>query len=399
MGVGRAMTPGQISAIDALRGYLDRVGFQQIYKFLAGANQYAVSPSIVNASSVSETARFFDDVLGECPDLGVLQCLMFGRPVELRTLSEAEKPVADALAGAGLLRQEDGLLMAAGHQLISAFGLDLFIDRRIHFGGDVHEVYIGPDSYWMLYYVDTADIRRDRRVLDLCTGTGIAALYLSLFSDHVLATDIGSVPLALIEINRRLNRREAAVEIRNQDLRETLVGPERFDVLTCNPPFVAFPPGLQGTLYAQGPGVDGLDYMRAIIERLPSVLTPGGCAYLVADMVGDKARPHFVEELEAYAAESSLAIDVYIDSVIGAELQVQPLASYLERLNRGRNRAEIAIEFETFQRETLRAERYYMSTLKLRTAAPTPGVRLMRRYVVAPKRTEETWPSLLLQTG
>jgi len=394
------MTPELTATIDALRRYLEEVGFQQIYKFVAGVNQYAVTPSTISGISAADTARFFDQVLPGCADLGLLQCLMFGRPAELTALSETEKPLADALTAAGFLRQDAGLVLPAGHQLISAFGLHLLIDRRIHFGGDsVHEVYIGPDSYWMLYYVDTVGIRREQRAIDLCTGTGIAALYLSLFSDHVVATDIGSVPLALIEVNRRLNGREAQVEIRNQDLRDTLNGSERFDVLTCNPPFVAFPPGLQGTLYAQGTDVDGLGYMRTIIERLPAVLNPGGSAYLVADMVGDKMRPHFIEELEAYAANGSMAIDVYIDSVVNAEMQVQPLAGYLERLNRGRHRDEIAAELETFQRETLRAERYFMSTVKLRTAVARPGVRMLRRYAVAPPRTRETWPSLLLQTG
>ncbi|HYO76037.1 MAG TPA: methyltransferase [Thermoanaerobaculia bacterium] len=392
------MTPELTSAADELRRYLDKVGFSQIFKFIVAANLYGVSPSVISVSTSADTARFFDTVLGDVAGLGVLQCLMTGRPVDRATLSEIERPVADALLAAGLLRDDGATIAAAGHQLISAFGLDLLIDRRIHFGGGVHDIYIGPDSYWMLYYVDAASIRRELRAVDLCTGTGIAALYLSLFSDRVVATDIGSVPLALVELNRRLNGREAQVEIRNQDLRDTLDGSERFDVLTCNPPFVAFPAGLQGSLYAQGTDVDGLGYMRTIIERLPSVMNPGGVAYLVADLVGDKARPYFVDELEAYAGSSGLAIDVYIDNVIPAGVQIEPLSVYLALLNHGRNRAEIAAELERFQRETLRAERYYMSTLRLRTAAPHPGVRVLRRYEPQTEKVREPWPLLLQQT-
>lgn len=389
------------AAVDALRGYLDGVGFQQVYKFLVGVNQYGVAPSLVSRHTADDVARFFDVVLGDCPELALLQCFMYGRPAPVRDLSEVEKPVADALLRANLLRAgEDGeTVVAADLQLIAAFGLDLLVDRRIHFGGDdVHEVYIGPDSYWMLYYVNALGIRRDDRAVDLCTGTGVAALYLSLFSDRVLATDIGSAPLKLVQINRRLNGRESQVEVRREDLRDTLDGREQFDVLTCNPPFVAVPPGLQGPLYAHGTDVDGLGYMRTIIERLPSVMSPGGCAYLVADLVGDKRGPHFVEELEDFAASGSLAIDVYIDNVIAAAAQVGPLSAFLERINAGRGRAEIAAEIEAFQHDTVRAERYYMSTLRLRTAAPNPGVRVMRRFAPPREAPEETWPALLLRT-
>ena len=387
------------AAVDALRGYLDRVGFQQIFKFIVGVNYYQVAPSMIAAGTARDVERFFDTVLRDRAELALLQCLMIGRPAERRTLGEAERALADALIGVGLLREADGgaTVAAADRQLISAFNLDLLIDRRILFGGDVHEVYIGPDSYWMLYYIDAFAVRRDHRIVDLCTGTGIAALYLSLFSDHVLATDVADVPLALAEINRRLNRREATVDIRRQELSHTLGGGERFDLLTCNPPFVAYPPGIQGTLFSHGTDLDGLGYLRTIIRRLPDVLTPGGSAYLVADLVGDRRGPHFVDELESFAATGGLDVDVYIDNVLPASAQVGPLAGHLARINAGRSRAEIEGELEVFQRETLRAERYYLSTIRLRAGAAKPGVRVLRRFPPPSRKSEETWPALLLR--
>jgi hypothetical protein len=392
-----SLDPELTTAVDALRGYLDRIGFSQIFKFVAGLNQYGMTPSLVTPYTADNWSRFFDTVLADQTELSLVQCLMSGRPAAMRGLSEAEKPVAEALIGAGLLTAGAGdLVESAGKQLISAFGADLLIDRRIHFGGGVHDVYIGPDSYWLLYYVDANAIRRNHRAVDLCTGTGIAALYLSLFSDNVVATDIGEAPLAMVSINRRLNRRDQTVEIRRQNLTDTLDGRERFDLLTCNPPFVAFPPGYAATLYAHGTGRDGLGYMRTIIERLPEVLNPGGSAYLVADLVGDRRQPHFVAELEDYAAAEAMAIDVYIDNVIPASLQVPALSGYLESLNAGSDRDQIAREFTAFQQETLRAERYYMSTIRLRTASPNPGVRMLQRYAPAAKPKSDPWTELLL---
>lgn len=390
------MTPELVGAAEALRSYLDRVGFRQLYKFIAGVNRYAVTPAIITRATASEAGQFFAEVLAGAPEMALAQCLLFGRPAERRSLGDAERRAADALVAADLLGDDGGLITAGRYQLISAFGLDLLIDRRIHFGGDVHEIYIGPDSCLMLYYVDAAAIRRQSRALDLCSGTGIGALYLSLFSDHVTATDIGAAPLALIALNRRLNQRDEQVEIRAEDLRDTLNGSERFDVLTCNPPFVAFPPGLRTSLYAHGTDADGLGYMRLLVERSASLLTPGGSAYLVADLVGDASGPYFAAELAAFAAAGGLAIDVYIDNVVAAEHQIEPLAAYLGLLNRDRDRAGIAAQLEEFQRDTLRAERFYLSTLRVRTAAAHPGVRVLRRFEMPrPTVAEETWPSLL----
>ncbi|MEI7606523.1 MAG: methyltransferase [Rhodospirillaceae bacterium] len=392
------MTPQFSAAADGLRAYLDRVGFRAIYKYLAAANLYAVTPSLVTRRTVSDVHRFFDTVLGGAAELVLLQCLITGRSAALADLPDADRRLADALVETGLLRASgDGReIEGADRQLVSAFGVDLLIDRRIHFGGDVHEVYIGPDSYSMLYYVDTAGIRRSHRAVDLCTGSGIAALYLSLFSDHVLATDIGEVPLELVALNRRLNRRETTVEIRREALHDTLNGRERFDLLTCNPPFVAFPPGYQGTLYAHGPGVDGLGYMRDIIARLPEVLTPGGSAYLVADLCGDAHGPHFLTELDRVVTTDRLRIDAFIDHVLPASAQVAPIASFLRRATGLADEAGIAADMEAFQRDTLRADYYYLTTLHLQTAAPNPGLRIMRRWLPPERKSESQWPALLL---
>lgn len=391
------MTPQLRATIDGLRAYLDRVRFGEIYKYVAAVSQYAVTPALITRTTADDVHLFFDTVLGGAADLALLQCLMTGRPADAAALPAADRALADGLVEAGLLRASaDGRrIRGADRQLISAFGVDLLIDRRIHFGGDIHDVYIGPDSYWMLYYLDAAAIRRDHRALDLCTGSGIAALYLSLFSDQVVATDIGEVPLALVAINRRLNRRDGTVEIRREALRDTLDGRQRFDLLTCNPPFVAFPPGYQGTLYAQGTGTDGLDYMRDIVGRLPQVLTAGGSAYLVADLCGDAGGPHFLRELEAMAAADGLGVDAFIDHVLPASAQVGPMSAFLRRAAKLPADADVAADVAAFQRDILRADYYYLTTLRLQTAAPRPGLRVMHRGLPPQAPPEQPWPAVL----
>jgi methylase of polypeptide subunit release factors len=389
------MTPDTMAALDGLRDYLDRVAFNQVYKFIAAVNQYSVTPALVTRTTAPMVDKFFDQVLGGAAEYHLLQCLMTGRSVGIDQLTDVDKALAHRLVAAGLLRlSADGhQIVAAQVQLISAFGLNLMIDRRIHFGGTAHEVYIGPDSFWMLYYIDCAGIKRTDRVVDLCTGSGIASLYLSLFSDHVVATDIGEVPLAFVDMNRHLNRRTGAVSIRREELSTTLNGAEKFDILTCNPPFVAFPPGYDGGLFAQGTGTDGLDYMRAIVDRLPHVLNPGGKAYLVADLVGDETAPYFLNELQSTAFKLGLRVDAFIDHVLPASAQVDALASFLNRVNDIPVGTDLEAEIAAFQTRTLRAARYYLTTLRIQTFASVPGVRTFRRDGT---QQRQEWPTMLV---
>jgi len=331
--------------------------------------------------------------------MALLQCLLTGAPVSMASLPGDDRPVAALLAEARILSYESSTDLVGGdrYQLISAFGLSLLIDRRIHFGPDLHEIYIGPDSYAMLFYIDTAKIDRHSRVLDMCTGSGISALYLSQYSDHVTATDIGPEPLALARYNIALNGRGDAITLRNQKLEETLALGEKFDVLTCNPPFVAMPPGHPGMLYATGPGIDGLDYVRQIIASLPQVLNPGGVAYIVADLIGGSAGPFLLDELKKFAETGRLQIDAIVDAVLPVAIQAKAMASLIAATGEGTAATHPQDEVNAFYYDTLRVENFYLTTLKIRTAQPKGALRMLHRdllpqFVDAPK-----WPALLRQ--
>lgn len=397
-----ALSDAVTRGIEELRDYLRRVAFRQVYKFVASSNHYSVLPSVISQGTAPNVEHFFDTVLADCGGLDggleLLQCLMFGRGVEIARLNARDQVTAELLVDADLLRLDGSRLTASWLQLINAFGSDLLIDRRIHFPSQsLHEVYVGFDSYLMIYYADQAALEREHRAIDLCTGSGISALFLSQRCDHVVATDIGPVPLRLVQMNRLLNGKDESIAVRDQPLDETLDGSERFDVLTCNPPFVAFPPSVDATLYSRGTDLDGLGYMRTLVERLPDVLNPGGTAYLVADLVGDLQGPYFVDELRRVAARSSLAIDVYVDGVISAEDQVPAFAAHIAAANPQRDPDEITEELRRFQREELKAERYYLSTLRLEVGGRRAGVRVFRRYAPPQPTEEERWPQILLR--
>ena len=122
------------------------------------------------------------------------------------------------------------------------------------------------------------------RVLDLGTGSG--ALLLAALDQWRQATGLGidssEAALAIAQRNAiRLGMAERA-EFRVADWADGIT--ERFDLILCNPPYVA-------TSALLGPGVvdhephealfagdDGLDALRALGPQIPHLLAPGGLA-------------------------------------------------------------------------------------------------------------------------
>jgi len=74
------------------------------------------------------------------------------------------------------------------------------------------------------------------RVLDLGTGTGVAALVAAEWAGSIVATDINPEAVRAARINALLNRLHARIEVRPGDLFAP-VAKERFDVVLFNPPY------------------------------------------------------------------------------------------------------------------------------------------------------------------
>ena len=123
-----------------------------------------------------------------------------------------------------------------------------------------------------------------KRIFDLGTGSG--ALLLAALGQWREASGIGvDCSAAALEVARRnadrLGMSERA-EFRLGDWSDGIV--ERFDLILCNPPYVAtsgeLGPGIaehepHGALFA---GPDGLEAIRALAPQFPRLLEPGGLA-------------------------------------------------------------------------------------------------------------------------
>jgi methylase of polypeptide subunit release factors len=122
-----------------------------------------------------------------------------------------------------------------------------------------------------------------RRVLDLCTGSGVQALRLADSAEacgakQIVAVDINPRAAAVARLNAQLNG-ATNVDVRVGDLYAP-VGGAQFDLIIANPPFVASP-------YAGGPayhsgGAVGDAVLRRIIAGWRTRLARGGRAFAIA---------------------------------------------------------------------------------------------------------------------
>jgi methylase of polypeptide subunit release factors len=118
--------------------------------------------------------------------------------------------------------------------------------------------------------------RRSGATLDLCAGTGVAALALAPFSSEAVAADIAERSTHFARFNGWLNR-AANLEVVCGDLYEPVRG-RRFDRIVAHPPYV---PALTQELTYRDGGQSGESIIQGVISGLPEHLNVGGTFHLL----------------------------------------------------------------------------------------------------------------------
>jgi methylase of polypeptide subunit release factors len=114
------------------------------------------------------------------------------------------------------------------------------------------------------------------RALDTATGNGVQSLLASRHAEAVVATDVNPRALAFARLNAALNDVEN-LELREGSYFEPVEG-ERFDLLTCNPPYVISP---ESRYAYRDSGLPGDTVSRAVVEQAPGLLEEGGFAHIL----------------------------------------------------------------------------------------------------------------------
>ena len=114
------------------------------------------------------------------------------------------------------------------------------------------------------------------RALDVATGNGIQALLSSRHSHAVVATDVNARALAVAALNARLND-ASNIEFRAGSYFEPVEG-ERFDLVTCNPPYVISP---EAQYAYRDSGLPGDTVSRNVVQQVPDLLREDGFAHIL----------------------------------------------------------------------------------------------------------------------
>lgn len=120
-----------------------------------------------------------------------------------------------------------------------------------------------------------------QRVLDVGTGSGVAAVFAALRGAEVEAVDVNPQAVRCARLNAQLHHVEDRVDVHEGDLFRPVEG-RRFDLVLFNPPFFRARP----TTFLEA-AVRSEDLVERFSEGLPDVLAPGGRALVVLSTEGE----------------------------------------------------------------------------------------------------------------
>ena len=123
-------------------------------------------------------------------------------------------------------------------------------------------------------------------MLELCAGTGVAALTSAPYCGHVWATDIAERSVHFARFNARLNGIDNAT-VECGDVYAPVQG-LTFDRIVAHPPYVANPE--MRVVFRDG-GQDGEQVTRAIVQGLHGHLRPGGSLHCTCAVTDRTDRP------------------------------------------------------------------------------------------------------------
>ena len=207
--------------------------------------------------------------------------------------------VRATVEGLGLVKRVEDRVKAH-YRLVFHLGLWLFCEWK----SPSAKFYYGNDSLLLSRTLDGAVAGN---ALDLCSGVGTQALVCARTAARVTAVEIEPLAAKLFWVNAAMNGLSDKLELINGNLLDPVAG-RKFDVISCNPPFMPVPKGVRYPRFGGG-GEDGLDIVRRLMAGLPEALAPGGRCEVIAAVLGNRERPDLAP-FQKMAADSCLAIIV-----------------------------------------------------------------------------------------
>jgi SAM-dependent methyltransferase len=305
-----ALTPrlGADADFQLVRGFLQNSGFSYENQNLRLGVPHAYEYRMPAAETIF--AQPIEDSLG-----ALMRLFVQGLRVSRRDL--------DRLIPAEVRAAMESLFLLAddpefpGHQYapcaLFAFpgGLVTACDRCCSPGAEEHSPWPSDVLYPPLFentlnFVGRLPTRHCEAMLDIGTGTGIAALASSQYARQIWASDITHRAAYFAEFNRRLNG-VPNITVVEGDLYEPVAG-LTFDRIAVHPPYV--PGKVSRFVYREG-GEDGEQIFRRVVQGLPLYLRPGGRFYSML-MASDRGEETFEARIRQWLGPAADEFDVLV---------------------------------------------------------------------------------------
>jgi len=302
-----------------------------------------------------------------------------------RHLGEAGLGLLETL---GLLRTHDGEpdRLNAAFLLYPTEGLWIASDLNVSPDGPAHTVLTEDAVYPAItkntrHFLASLPATPCEEFLELCGGTGIAALLASRYAGHTWSVDITERSTRFAQFNAALNGISNMTASRG-DLYDAVPG-RTFDRIVAHPPYM---PALEQKYIFRDGGEDGEQITRRIVAGLPERLRPGGRLYCTC-MLTDRREANAEQRIRAMLGERADEFDV----LLVTERLFPPTDYYFRLALTGRAElGEVVRRHEVFQR--LEVERLvYGSFIIQRPLVPRPTFTARRQAGPATGVAEVEW--------
>jgi SAM-dependent methyltransferase len=270
-----------------------------------------------------------------------------------------------ALEGLGVIAPVPGdpTMIVASVMLYPTQGLWLASDRQPMRVADVDSI---PRDYVFSAlnplterFLDAVPDAPGARVLELCAGTGVAALRAAQRGAvEAWATDIAPRCVEFARFNARLNGLENRVRVVESDAWSAL-GTETFDLVVAHPPYV---PALAHRFDFRDGGADGEQVARRIVEGLGTHLRPGG-RYIMRAALSDRAGAPIAQRLREWLGPAGESFDL----VVVEDGEYGPMEAYRNVTKGGKDFVDCERWLRHF--EALGVERFAVSIVEMRRDA------------------------------
>ena len=222
--------------------------------------------------------------------------LILGIPVKrIDVAAFFNDDIINGLRSLDLLNYDDEYVWLNNYILVSYMNCYVFVGNVYYYPTCQSKdqiPYIGPDSYWLSRMIcnHTSGV-----VLDLCSGSGIQAIISAKNADKVIAVEIDSRAVDMIQINVCLNKLDHKIEVREGNLYSVINDGEIFNYIIANPPFIPIPDDISFPLAGDG-GALGDVIITHILSDSMRYLSSDGELIMIGQVIGD-ANQTFLTDL------------------------------------------------------------------------------------------------------